>query len=236
MKGGIDQGRCVSYWKLSYRRKFIRTIWIFAIGLAVMLILQIHWIVIVIFSIGDFVQAGYNYYRWQMEKRYPDQHVSSAGATNIRPDDLTTFLKSLDRKTIWIRVVATIVAFLAGALAWVVPPHALGRIVERYQQTAWAWLGDGLWNAVPTVSVPATMIIGFVYGLLIPKCWYISFLATWWVVVLNLVLDVAHAPTSHNLWPLELVAFAVWNLPTIAAAWLGKHVSRRRLRAQPHVT
>ena len=26
---GVDQGFCFSYWDLSYRRKFIRTIWIF---------------------------------------------------------------------------------------------------------------------------------------------------------------------------------------------------------------
>ena len=27
MKGGVDQGICFDYWRLSYRRKFIRTLW-----------------------------------------------------------------------------------------------------------------------------------------------------------------------------------------------------------------
>jgi hypothetical protein len=112
----------------------------------------------------------------------------------------------------FIRIVSTFAAFIAGALAWVLPPHALGRIVDHYPPTAWPWLGDGLWNAMPLVSVPITMVIGALYGFFNPKCWYLSFLATWLIVPFNIVLDGTHDPTSHNLFPFELLIFAA--LPT----------------------
>jgi hypothetical protein len=40
MRGGADRGPCLNYWRLSYRRKFIRTLWTvpWAAGLAL-----IHW-------------------------------------------------------------------------------------------------------------------------------------------------------------------------------------------------
>jgi hypothetical protein len=31
MRGGVDRGRCHNYWRLSYRRKFIRTCWAIAL-------------------------------------------------------------------------------------------------------------------------------------------------------------------------------------------------------------
>jgi uncharacterized membrane protein len=77
-------------------------------------------------------------------------------------------------------IVSTFVAFLTGALAWVLPPHVLGRIVEHYPQTTWNWLGDGVTNIQPAVSVPICVVIGFIYGLLVPKYWFLSFLATVW--------------------------------------------------------
>lgn len=123
-------------------------------------------------------------------------------------------------------IVGTLVAFLIGGLAWVLPPHVLGRIVEHYPQTTWNWLGDAMWNMQPAVSVPICVVIGFIYGLLVPKYWFLSFLATAWVVPLNVILDTAQFPTSHNLWPFEIVMFEIFNIPTIGAAWLGKRLRR----------
>lgn len=124
-------------------------------------------------------------------------------------------------------VVGTVIAFLAGALAWTLPPHILGRIVEHYPETTWVWLGDAVWNLQLAVSIPICVVIGIVYGLLVPKYWYLSFLATWWVVPFNFILDVTQFPTSHNLWPFELLMFALFNTPTIGAAWLGKCLRSR---------
>jgi|GEM_PF-6991162 hypothetical protein len=130
---------------------------------------------------------------------------------------------------LWVRrrvIIGTSVALLTGALAWVLPPHVLGQIVKHYPETTWQWLGDGVWNFQPAASIPICVLIGFIYGLLVPKYWFLSFLATWWVFPLNFLLDVAQFPTSHNLWPFELFMFAIFNVPTLGAAWLGKRLSR----------
>lgn len=80
MNGGCDKGFCLSYYKLSYRRKFIRTIWTLVIGsLAVAALLKFRpvlwtkptWLVIcgVVLVLIFLIQAAYNYSRWQAELR-----------------------------------------------------------------------------------------------------------------------------------------------------------------------
>src|SRR4051794_9845875 len=105
-------------------------------------------------------------------------------------------------------IVGTILAFLAGALAWVLPPHLLGRIAVHYPPNSWTWIGDGIWNAQPLVSIPLIVIIGFLYGMFIPRFWYLSLPAVWWIVLFNVIQDGFEIPTSHNLWPFEVLIFA----------------------------
>lgn len=73
-KEKIDKGFSFSYWRLSYRRKFIRTLWF--IPLAVLVIILVHAAyrsyVITLVS-GVFIlaviltQAIYNYKKWKEE-------------------------------------------------------------------------------------------------------------------------------------------------------------------------
>ena len=84
MNGGIDQGFCINYWRLSYRRKFIRTLWMMAIGLPVLVAFQISgllsvpirsalgmhaawwgWAVIAVCVVMAVAQAWYTWSRWQ---------------------------------------------------------------------------------------------------------------------------------------------------------------------------
>jgi hypothetical protein len=86
MVGGVDKGFCFSYWHLSYRRKFIRTLWNIAIGLPLLVVLQVCGVLPAFFSrfgapnpeyfglgyiilslVLSVVQAWYTYYRWQQE-------------------------------------------------------------------------------------------------------------------------------------------------------------------------
>lgn len=127
---------------------------------------------------------------------------------------------------------ATALALVAGASAWVVPPHAMGRITEHYPETAWNWLGDGMQNVVLAVSLPLTIAVGFAYGLWVPRYWFLSFLAVWWVDPLCIALDVARFPTSHNLFPFELVLFAVVSLPAFLAALMGTISGKWLFRAR----
>jgi hypothetical protein len=85
MTGGVDQGPCLSYWKLSYRRKMIRTLW-GATLLPIVVVLHVSGSMSgMIGSVGcprpvkaawwwagwcyaTFpLQLGYNYYRWHRE-------------------------------------------------------------------------------------------------------------------------------------------------------------------------
>jgi len=84
MRGGCDRGFCLTYYKLSYRRKFIRTIWTFVIGSLIVAgllamrpeSLQKPAYVIVPAALLLLVvaaQAAYNYSKWQAEKREGQQ-------------------------------------------------------------------------------------------------------------------------------------------------------------------
>jgi hypothetical protein len=118
--------------------------------------------------------------------------------------------------------IVTFVAFVVGALAWILPPHFLG--VEHYPETTWPLVGDAIWYARPLISMPICAIIGFVYGLLVPERWRLALVATWWIVPFNLFLDVAKFPTSHNLWFFEIPASLAMNLPALFGAWAGKRL------------
>jgi hypothetical protein len=128
-------------------------------------------------------------------------------------------------------VIGSAIAIVAGALAWVVPPHALGLIVHHNPDVPSNWLGDGIWSIQPTISISLCAAIAFVYGVLFPKIWYLSFPAMILVVPLNFMIDWWHDLTSHNLWPFEVVIFAWWTLPALAAAWIGKLANQQLVAA-----
>jgi hypothetical protein len=78
MHDGCDEGFCFNYWKLSYRRKFIRTI---CVGGATLLFLtalyatrpefrtpRVAVFAAVIVLLG-LIQAIYNYRKWRAESR-----------------------------------------------------------------------------------------------------------------------------------------------------------------------
>ena len=77
MRGGCDQGFCIVYSKLSYRRKFLRTIWMAVAGV---LVAAGIWVLkpearapAVVFLIAimavSLAQATYNYRQWHAERQ-----------------------------------------------------------------------------------------------------------------------------------------------------------------------
>ena len=70
----VDKGFELSYYKLSYRRRFIRTLWM--IPWAILALFGLHWlgyrytlvIVGIIFAVVGFVQAFHNYKLWKSEE------------------------------------------------------------------------------------------------------------------------------------------------------------------------
>ena len=78
MHRGCDKGFCISYWRLSYRRKCFRTIWTTLIGLIIVAALfawrsgevsrPVYSLLAALLALGV-LQAVYNYWRWQKEVR-----------------------------------------------------------------------------------------------------------------------------------------------------------------------
>lgn len=74
----VDKGSCFIYWKLSYRRKFIRTLWMMPIAVVATAILFIlepfiafgiinsHILGVLVISVSV-IQLAYNYIRWKRE-------------------------------------------------------------------------------------------------------------------------------------------------------------------------
>ena len=65
----IDKGFALNYWKLSYRRHFLRML---EIAPLVLLLLLPDWNQLIVVMLVLFVaQARYNYYKWKVSKPSP---------------------------------------------------------------------------------------------------------------------------------------------------------------------
>ena len=78
MYGGQDKGFAISYWKLSYRRKFIRTVLGSIFGSVVIIALMVGnpelagwpmYALLAVSILGGVVQAIYNYRHWKTKCR-----------------------------------------------------------------------------------------------------------------------------------------------------------------------
>ena len=72
----VDKGIELCYWKLSYRRKLIRTLWMIPIAIFIVLCFYItFWstiwtfLVAVAFAMILLIQAMYNYKKWKKEEQ-----------------------------------------------------------------------------------------------------------------------------------------------------------------------
>lgn len=72
MREKVDKGITLCYWKLSYRRKFIRTLWMIPISIVVIFCFHSTfqsnlWICLVtaMLAILLLIQAVYNYRKWK---------------------------------------------------------------------------------------------------------------------------------------------------------------------------
>lgn len=73
----VDKGFELQYYKLSYRRRFIRTLWL--IPWMFLALFLMNWVganvyilvaVAIIFAITGYIQARHNYKKWKEEEAY----------------------------------------------------------------------------------------------------------------------------------------------------------------------
>ena len=74
MSEKVDKGIEVCYWKLSYRRKLIRTLWMIPVLIMINIVICKEFpaysyarIIGVILFLPVFIQAAYNYKKWKNE-------------------------------------------------------------------------------------------------------------------------------------------------------------------------
>lgn len=74
MSEKVDKGIEVCYWKLSYRRKLIRTLWMIPVWIMINIVIYKEFpaysyarIIGVILFLPVFIQAEYNYKKWKNE-------------------------------------------------------------------------------------------------------------------------------------------------------------------------
>lgn len=74
MSEKVDKGVEVCYWKLSYRRKLIRTLWMIPVWIMINIVIYKEFpaysyarIIGVILFLPVFIQAAYNYKKWENE-------------------------------------------------------------------------------------------------------------------------------------------------------------------------
>jgi len=76
-KEKVDTGFELVYFKLSYRRKMIRTLWSFPIIIILLIVpymtfdLNFYWklMITVLLLVLNFIQLAYNYYQWKKHEK-----------------------------------------------------------------------------------------------------------------------------------------------------------------------
>ena len=145
-------------------------------------------------------------------------------------------------------MIGTVAVALSSDAVSVASAVAAVQVVSRWPSLALGVPDAGLKLPEPAVAYPlaslGTLIVGLylflgvdsygpypilllIYGFFVPKYWYLLPLATSWIMFLNMFLDMAQYPTSHNLFPFEVMIYAVCNLPAAAAAGLASWMGRR---------
>lgn len=80
MRDKVDKGFALNYWRLSYRRKFIRTLWMTPVCICIIVLLWIKssttyamiWTVIIVLL--EIIQLVFTFYKWKSEQHL--QHKS----------------------------------------------------------------------------------------------------------------------------------------------------------------
>ncbi len=74
MRDKVDKGFVLNYWRLSYRRKFIRTLWMIPVCICTIVLLWIHssttfaMVCTGILVLLEIIQLAYTFSKWKSEQ------------------------------------------------------------------------------------------------------------------------------------------------------------------------
>ncbi|MFO1091029.1 MAG: hypothetical protein U1E46_15755 [Hyphomicrobiales bacterium] len=79
-------------------------------------------------------------------------------------------------------------------------------------------------------AAPLLFALGLGLGLFDARRPWLMGLSTMALFVLAAIVEMQRDPTSHNLWPFEFAAYAVFALPAVAGVWVARLVGPRLQR------
>lgn len=123
----------------------------------------------------------------------------------------------------------SVLSALLGLACVVVPAYVIpGQVTKVYP----APFFSVIWTAVDSIAFRPTLIglllLGFVLGLLQPKIWWLSGLASMAIFPIALLIELLWSgffPSAtipeRNLWPFEIVIYMFATIPTLVGALSG---------------
>ena len=132
------------------------------------------------------------------------------------------------QQNIGIRLVALFaVAAGVGLACIIVPPFLLADGIHRnYTAPLFPMLRTAWENLALAPTVFALVSLGLVLGAIQPRFWYVLGGSPVALLPIAAAMEMIVSPTSHNLWPLELLLYSIMGLPSFLGAFVG---SRLRL-------
>jgi hypothetical protein len=142
--------------------------------------------------------------------------------------------KEISRKRI-LDTLFFVLAIILGFLSVVLPPYI---IPNGIQVTRDAPLFPIIATASANLALFPTIIllsiIGCILGFIRSHIWWLLGLSTMALFPIADMLEMFVAPTSHNLWPIQLILDAVLSTPAILGAFIGSRIKNKMKARSDH--
>jgi hypothetical protein len=115
-----------------------------------------------------------------------------------------------------------ITASVLGFISISLPPYftAHGKSVI-YDAPLFPILATAIKNLSILPTVVLLIISGFIMGYLKPRIWWLLGLATVMLFPAAAICEMVLYPTTHNLWPVELLVYGMLSIPSMLGALVG---------------
>jgi len=127
-----------------------------------------------------------------------------------------------------INVLFFIVAAVLGSLSIILPPYiSPGKKVVFYDAPLFPIIATAIKNLSIFPTTLLLLIAGFIVGYLKSDIWWLLGFATVILFPIAAISEMILYPTTHNLWPLELLVYGILSIPPIIGALLGSKLKKR---------
>jgi len=75
-------------------------------------------------------------------------------------------------------------------------------------------------DGMQMISIWLLLLLGILGGVLLPKRFWMGGLFSMALFPIVAIFQMIQDPSSHNLWPLEFIAYGVYTIPLIFAGWI----------------